>query len=527
MLPSELTGRAGRGQIGNASEHLKRGDLRLGVVAFLVGGATLSTEICASRLLAPYFGASTVVWANIIGLTLAYLALGYWVGGRLADRRPEPRVLAAILLVAAAALAVTPFVSRPILRWALDGVDAVAVGSVVGSFFAALALFAVPVTALGAAAPFLVRLALDDVAEAGRVAGRLYALSTAGSLAGTFVSALVAVPSAGTQRTLVGTAACVALGAALLAGRIWALAPAAALALLAVPPPEIKTAIYEAESHYQYIRVVSDRDGGRELELNEGVVTHSAWRPDTVLTGRYWDLFLFLPPLLSREPRSMLVIGNAGGTIGRAYGTFYPQVRIDGVELDPKLNEVARRFFGAGDNPRMRLVAADGRPFLEGTVKRYDLIIVDAYRQPYVPFYLATSEFFRLAREHLRPGGAIALNVAATPGDRKLSEAIGTTLLTAFPQAWRWRALRYNDVVFATREQASRDELERRAETAPGEVARLLPLFRNRLEPVRSQGKPLTDDRAPVEWLTDRMILGEVDRGGSVNEPALPTAPSG
>ena len=498
---------------------------RFGLVAFLVGGATLATEISASRLLAPFFGASTVVWANIIGLTLAYLALGYWLGGRLADRRPEPRVLGAILLVAAVALAVTPFAARPFLRWALHGFDTVSVGSVVGSFLAALALFAVPVTALGAAAPFLVRLALDTVAEAGRVAGRLYALSTAGSLAGTFLAALVTIPWLGTQRTLVGTAACVAVGAGLLLGSTWLLAPVAVAALLAVPPPHIKSAIYQTESRYQYIRVVSDGHGGRDLELNEGVATHSTWRPDTVLTGRYWDLFLMLPPLLPHPPERMLVLGNAGGTIGRAYGRFYPRVQVDGVEIDPKLNQVARRFFGAGDNPRMRLIAADGRPWLERTKRRYDVIVVDAYRQPYVPFYLATSEFFRLARDHLRPGGAIALNVAATPGDRKLSRAIGTTLLTSFPQAWRWRALRFNDVLFALREPVTREELERRATAAPGRIKLLLPLFRRRLEAVRPEGSPLTDDRAPVEWLTDQMILRQVERGGSFDEPVLPTAP--
>jgi spermidine synthase len=498
---------------------------RLGLVAFLVGGATLATEISASRLLAPYFGVSTVVWANIIGLTLAYLALGYWLGGRLADRRPDPRVLGLILLVAATALAVTPFAARPFLRWALHGFDSVSVGSVVGSFFAALALFAVPVTALGAAAPFLVRLALDSVNEAGRVAGRLYALSTAGSLVGTFLTALVTIEWLGTQRTLVGTAAFVALGAGLLLGRAWVLAPVAVAAALAVPPPQIKSAIYQTESEYQYIRVVSDGHNGRELELNEGVATHSAWRPDTVLTGRYWDLFLMLPPLLPHPPERMLVLGNAGGTIGRAYGRFYPWVRIDGVEIDPKLNRVARRYFGAGDNRRMRLIAADARPWLELTKQRYDLILVDAYRQPYVPFYLATAEFFRLAREHLRPGGAIALNVAATPSDRKLSQAIGTTLLTAFPRAWRWPALRFNDVLFALLDAVSRADLERRAALAPGVVARLVPLFRNRLEPVRPEGEPLTDDRAPVEWLTDRMILHQVEQGGAYDEPALPTAP--
>jgi predicted membrane-bound spermidine synthase len=119
---------------------------RLEPVVFLVGAATLAVEISASRLLAPYFGSSTVVWANIIGLTLAYLSLGYWLGGKLADRRPKPQLLAQILLVAAAALVVTPFAARPILDLAVRGLDAISVGSVVGSFFAALALFALPMT---------------------------------------------------------------------------------------------------------------------------------------------------------------------------------------------------------------------------------------------------------------------------------------------------------------------------------------------------------------------------------------------
>ncbi|MEX0817651.1 MAG: fused MFS/spermidine synthase, partial [Gaiellales bacterium] len=158
---------------------------RLGVVVFMGGAGTLATEIAASRLLAPYFGSSTVVWANIIGLILVYLSLGYWLGGKLADRHPEPRLLGLIVVVAALVIAVLPFAAQPILDLTLRGLDAVSVGAVVGSFFAALALFAVPVTLLGVVSPFAIRLALVDVGEAGSVAGRLYALSTVGSILGT------------------------------------------------------------------------------------------------------------------------------------------------------------------------------------------------------------------------------------------------------------------------------------------------------------------------------------------------------
>ena len=158
----------------------------------------------------------------------------------------------------------------------------------------------------------------------------------------------------------------------------------------------------------------------------------------------------------------MLVIGNAGGTIARAYGRFYPGVSVDGVEIDGELNDVARRFFGAGENRRLRLIAADGRPFLERSDERYDLIVVDAYRQPYVPLQLATQEFFALARRHLRPGGVLALNVAATPKDHRLTEAIETTVLTAFPQVWRLSPLSFNDVVVALDRPVPREEVSAR-----------------------------------------------------------------
>lgn len=501
---------------------------RLGVVVFAGGAGTLATEISASRLLAPFFGSSTIVWANIIGLTLLYLAAGYWVGGKWADRRPDPGLLGRIVLVAAVFVAATPFMARPILEVAVRGLDSVAVGAVVGSFFAALGLFAVPVTLLGAVSPFAIRLALRDVSEAGAVAGRLYALSTVGSIFGTFVSAVVTIPLAGTQRTMLGSAALLVFAAALLLGGRWQLVTAAVAGLLLLSPGAVKATpglLWETESSYQYVQVLQRPDGHVSLRLNEGVVAHSVWWPKSVLTGGEWDMFLVVPPLLGHPVRRVLIVGNAGGTIARAFGVFYPGAEIDGVEIDPRVTEAGRRFFGLGDNPRLHVITADGRPYLELTQKRYDLIAVDAYRQPYIPFYLATKEFFELARKRLAPGGVVALNVASLPDDDRLSTAIGTTVLSAFPQAWRWKPLRFSELVLGFDRPVSARLLRERVGRLDSRLGALGALFRHEVDPVAASGRPLTDDRAPVEWLTDSMILRFVARGGFLDEHLLPTAP--
>jgi hypothetical protein len=204
------------------------------------GAGSTATEIGASRLLAPYFGSSTVVWANVIGLVLAALSLGYWLGGRLADRRPQPRLLGALVVAAGALVAVVPFAARPLLDLTVRGLDTMSAGAVVGSFLASLVLFAPPVVLLGMVAPFAIRLAVPDVEGAGAVAGRLYALSTLGSIAGVFVPALVTIPLVGTERTLVGAAAVVALGGSLLLGRRrWLLAPVARAPRRPRPPGEV------------------------------------------------------------------------------------------------------------------------------------------------------------------------------------------------------------------------------------------------------------------------------------------------
>ncbi len=415
----------------------------------------------------------------------------------------------------------------PFLDRSVEGLDEVSAGAAIGSFFAVLLLFAPPVTLLGMVAPFSIKLAVTDLASAGAVAGRLYALSTVGSLLGTFLSALVAIPLLGTQRTLLLSAALIAVGGALVLGARWLVVAGGIALLLLVPPGAVKPReglIWERESRYQFIQVV-ERDGVRRLYLDEGIATHSVWRENEVLTGGIWDTFLAVPPLLSRPVERVAVLGNAGGTTARAFGVFYPRAEIDGVELDPQVTEAGRRYLGLDDNPRLHVHTADARPFLRRTDERYDLVFVDAYRPPYVPFYLATREFFSLVRERLRPGGIIALNVATVPTDHGLVRGIGGTLAHEFPQVVGWQAFRFNQLVLGLTAPLEQDEAARRLETAPAELRELTALLAAGMRPIERRSDPWTDDHSPVEWVTDRMIVDWAAQGGDLDERSLPTAP--
>src|SRR4051812_6844587 len=413
----------------------------LRLLVFVVGSGSLGAEIAAVRLLAPFFGASTIVWANTIGVVLVALSVGYWLGGRLADRHPHMRGLCLVALAAAALLALVPFVSHPLLNLAVDALDQISAGAFIGSLLAVLVLVAVPVLLLGAVSPYAIRLAVTSVEEAGTVAGRLYAASTAGSLLGTLLSALVLIPLVGTRRTFLifALAISVVAVAGLWPARRYALAPAGIALLIALPVGTLKAqsgdgrVIYEAETPYQYARVIQQRDGTRLLELNEGQAFHSYYRPHDPLTGHYTDGALVLPFLArTRAPARLAVLGNAAGSLSRSYEAFFPRTRVDGVEIDPELSQIGRRYFDM-TNPRLHVHDEDARPWLRRSRARFDSIFVDAYRQPYIPFYLATREFVRLVRDHLTPGGVVILNVGHPEGESTVEKALSATMRSVLP----------------------------------------------------------------------------------------------
>ncbi len=483
--------------------------LPLEALVFAVGVSSLGAEIAAARLMAPFFGASTVIWANTIAVVLIALSVGYRVGGRLADRRPRVEALAGLVLLASVLLAVVPLVSHPFLSLSVKAFDTLSAGAFVSSLFGVLVLVAVPVLLLGAVSPWATRLRITSVERAGEVAGRLYAISTAGSLAGTFLAALVLIPNVGTQRTFLILAAIPALVASLALDRRALLVPAALLAALALPvgtvkPAETGRVLYETETPYQYARVVQMPDGSRRLELNEGQAIHSLWKPGTVLTDAYWDGYLVLPfTVAPKPPRSVAILGTAGGTVARAYGSYFPDTRIDAVDIDGKLFEIGRRWFGLEPRPQLHEYAQDARPFLRRTGERYDSIFVDAYRQPYIPFYLATKEFFALTRERLRPGGSVIVNVGHPRGSDTLENALAATMGRVFKHVARDRIVPTNTMLIGSDARISRGTMV--STSLPSD---LVPIARDQdVEPAPLGGQVFTDDRAPVEWLIDTSIV--------------------
>jgi spermidine synthase len=487
----------------------------LGLIVFVVGVSILGAEIAAARLLAPYFGASTIVWANTIGIVLVALSIGYWYGGRLADRNPTRESLYRIVLLSGVLLAAVPFAADPFLHFAVDALDTISAGAFVGSLLGVTVLVAVPVLVSGAVAPYALRLAVADVEQAGTVGGRLYAISTVGSLFGTFLSALLLIPLIGTRRTfIVFGLALVLLGAWGLARRIYLLAPAALLVALALPVGTVKgetddgaRVIHEADTEYQYARVVEDRDGTRRLELNEGQAVHSVIHPGTYLTDDYWDEMLVLPVAgRARPPREIAILGNAAGTTARAYGHFFPATTIDAVEIDGELTDIGRRYFDLRA-PHLRTHTADARPFLRRSREHYDVIVVDAYRQPYIPFYLATKEFFALARERLRPGGMLIINVGHPEHSSRLERVLSATMAAVFPTVLRDPSQATNTMLVGTAAAVTPARMARQIGGLPAQLRPVASATAARLAPRLPGGRVYTDDVAPVEWLVDSSIV--------------------
>lgn len=496
---------------------------------FASGMTSLAIEMSASRLLGPAFGVSNLVWASIIGLILIYLTLGYFIGGRWADRNPSSITMYSVLAWGAFASGLVPLIAKPVLRAAAMAFDQLQIGILFGSFTAVLILFSIPVTLLGTISPFAIRLAIDDPRQAGSVSGRIYAISTLGSFIGTFLPVLLLIPTIGTTFTFLTFSLFLNLVALVGLWRTgswkrvlyWAWMPFVLIVLtffLGIGP--LKTSagqIYETESAYNYIQVL-EKDGYRYLRLNEGQGIHSEWHPTQINYGGPWQQFL-VAPFFNRSPyqisqvKNMAIVGLAAGTVAHQATAVFGPIPIDGFEIDPKIIQVGREYFGMNE-PNLKAIAEDGRIGLEKSKSRYSIIAVDAYRPPYIPWHLTTKEFFQMAHDHLTEDGVLAINVGRAPDDRRLIDGLASTIEAVFPSVYVMDVPgSFNSMIYATVQPSSFINLYANLDhllKQPG----VHPLLLNSLEiavvylkPTPPESVVYTDDWAPVELITNDMVL--------------------
>ncbi len=502
---------------------------------FVSGMTTLAIELAASRLLGSVFGTSNLVWASIIGLILIYLTAGYFLGGRLADRKPNTETFYGILAWGGFTAGLVPFISRPVLRAAADAFDQLAIGVLAGAFTAVLVLFIVPITLLGMVSPFAIRLALTDPAKAGQISGRIYAISTLGSFVGTFLPVLVLIPLIGTTFTFVTFALILVLVALFglwgSAGRRAALKWSWMLLVLillglAWGRGTLKASagqIYETESAYNYIQVL-ELGEYRYLRLNEGQGIHSVYHPQELAFHGPWMQVLAAPffnpaPFEPEQIESMAIVGLAAGTISTQVTEIFGPIPIDGFEIDPAIIRVGQDYFGM-TQPNLEPIPLDGRWGLSQSGERYSVISIDAYRPPYIPWHLTTREFFQVVRDHLSEDGVLVINVGRAPGDRRLIDGLAGTIGTIFPSIYVMDIPNtFNSILYATVQPTTLDDVHanyvsllERGDAHPVLMDALQRAILY-MQPTPDSEMVFTDDLAPIEWITNNMILSYMAGG--------------
>jgi spermidine synthase len=404
------------------------------------GGVLLALEIVASRVVAPYFGNSVYVWGSLIGVFLAALSLGYYLGGRTATRWPHAGPFLALVLAGGAATYPIPHVAGVVLS-DIAGRD---LGPRWGPLLGSTALFFVPALLMAPVSQYAVRLKARTVEGVGNVAGVLYALSTLGSIAGTLLAAFVLISWLGV-RSIIQILGAVEMALAVL-GFVWArrAVPAAVaagtiaviVATASPVPPDGPAVVFARDTVYHRI-AVSDEGSIRYLRLDRYWQSARDRAAPLRTVFSYTD-YLHLPLALIPHPHRVLFVGMGGGTAPSRFFHDYPDLRIDVVELDPAVAETAARWFNLPRSPRLTVHIGDGRLWLRRTSDRYDLIVLDAYLIDTIPFHLATREFYQEAAAHLAPGGAVAANViGATRGPQsRLFRAIDKTFASVFPAVY-------------------------------------------------------------------------------------------
>jgi len=513
----------------NTDRKILQHKLYLYLTEFFAGMSVMAVELGASRLLAPYFSSSQIVWTIIIGTIMIAMALGNVWGGRRADRDPNPDRLYGRILIAAVWIAAIPVVGKYIIV-GISGLLILAVSNgflIIAAFISCMVIFVFPLFLLGTVTPSLAKYAVGNLEESGRTVGTLGAFNTVGSIIGTFVPTFLSIPAVGTSITFLIFAGIllVLVLAYFISEKRNAMkcVIAGVLFLLCCLLGHSNSfafwessLTYEGESIYNYLQV-KDTDSSTILSTNVLFGVQSITMKSDSLTGMYYDYALAAPLMTENAQGSdILILGMGTGTYAMQCSRYLPDVQIEGVEIDGKITDLAHEYFTLSED--IPVTTYDGRAYLQAVDKQYDVIMVDAYQDITIPFQMSSVEFFTLVKEHLKDGGVMVvnMNMYSDEGDADITTYLADTISEVFPN------VRTVDVpnctnreLFASESGAMLENLEANTETvaqaqtkegAAEELTALMNRIGENLVTYESQGNLLTDDQAPVELLGMQVI---------------------
>ncbi len=498
---------------------------------FFSGVSVMAVELGASRLLAPYFSSSQIVWTIIIGTIMIAMALGNLYGGKSADRDPDPSGLYRRILIAAIWIAAIPVAGKYVII-GISGLLVLAVNTnflVIAAFISCMVIFVFPLFLLGTVTPSLVKACVSDLDESGSTVGRLGACNTIGSIIGTFLPTFVTIPAVGTSVTFLifsGILLVIACAYFISAGgRARTIVTGVVLFVTCTLLGHDNSFAfwesglsYEGESVYNYLQVKEDPS---RVILSTNVLfgIQSVRMKSDELTGMYYDYALAAPVMATgessgrtgQEPPDILVLGNGSGTYADQCLKYFPGCHVEGVEIDGRITDLAYEYFDLSTDEEV--YEYDGRAYLQAVDGKYDVILVDAYQDITIPFQMSSVEFFTLVRDHLKDGGIMAVNMNMhSDNDSAINAYLSDTIASVFDH------VDVVDVAGSTNRELfaamDRDPAGALSDALAGKtdvngsrsLYGMMSVVSAGIRPYEAGDNVLTDDKAPVELLGMEMI---------------------
>ena len=504
------------------AEGMIKNKLFLYLTEFFAGMSVMAVELGASRLLAPYFSSSQIVWTIIIGTIMIAMALGNIYGGKSADKSPDPDRLYGRILIAAIWIALIPVVGKYIVL----GISALLIFTVsnnfliIAAFCACMVIFVFPLFLLGTVTPSLAKYSVDSLDDSGRTVGTLGAFNTIGSIIGTFVPTFVTIPAVGTSITfLIFSGILIVLAAVYFISKKAGKKKVVAAVLIFVLCCGLgysdsfafwqKDLTYEGESIYNYLQV-SQNDKRVILSTNVLFGVQSVYMKDEDRTGMYYDYAMAAPLMVPDKQVSdmdVLILGMGTGTYATQCRRYLGDMNVEGVEIDEKITQLSRQYFSLPED--VKVTTYDGRAFLNASDEKYDVIMVDAYQDITIPFQMSSTEFFTLVREHLNENGVMVVNMNMRgSGEGNINQYLSDTIASVFDTVYTVDVKgSTNRELFASNDPQMLETLTAQTASVENEQLReLLTKVADNCEQYVAGNYIMTDDQAPVELLGMRVI---------------------